>query len=66
MTSRDDDQDPNARAREMYRLRSAEHLTLRQIGERFSLGPERTRQILRRFCHQTGLPYPSRPKRPAS
>jgi DNA-directed RNA polymerase sigma subunit (sigma70/sigma32) len=50
----------------MYRLRTEEYLTLRQVGERFNIGPERVRQIVRRYCHQTGQPYPSRPKHPAS
>lgn len=53
------------RAQLMYRLRTEEYLTLRQLGERFNIGPERVRQILKRHCHETGLPYPSRPKRPA-
>ncbi len=38
----------NARASEMLRLREIEHLTLREIGERYGLTSERVRQILNR------------------
>lgn len=34
------------RAHEMHRLRTVEGLTLRAIGERFGVGPERVRQII--------------------
>jgi transposase len=45
------------RAREMYRLRVVEGLTLRELGERFGVGPERVRQLLNRYVRQaTGLP----------
>ncbi len=45
------------REREMYRLRVLEGLTLRELGERFGVGPERVRQLLNRYVRQTtGLP----------
>jgi DNA-directed RNA polymerase sigma subunit (sigma70/sigma32) len=47
------------RAPEMYRLRTDEHLTYRQIGERYERSPERVRQIIRHYCHAEGLPFPS-------
>lgn len=50
----------DARAQEMYRLRTQEHLTLRQIGERYDRSPERVRQILRLYCRAEGLEYPSK------
>jgi transcriptional regulator with XRE-family HTH domain len=41
----------------MYRLRVVEGLTLRELGERFGIGPERVRQLLNRYARQTtGLP----------
>jgi transposase len=41
----------------MYRLRVVEGLTLRELGERFGIGPERARQLLNRYVRQTtGLP----------
>jgi 3-hydroxyisobutyrate dehydrogenase-like beta-hydroxyacid dehydrogenase len=41
----------------MYRLRVVEGLTLRELGERFGIGPERVRQLLNRRVRQTtGLP----------
>lgn len=41
----------------MYRLRVVEGLTLRELGERFGIGPERVRQLLNRHVRQTtGLP----------
>lgn len=50
------------RAHEMYRLRVEQQLTLKQIGQRFGIGAERTRQILKRYCHTNGITYPSRVK----
>lgn len=48
---------PGEREREMYRLRVVEGLTLRELGERFGIGPERVRQLLNRHVRQTtGLP----------
>lgn len=41
------------RAREMWRLRLEEGLTLRVIGERFGVSPERVRQVLNRHTRQT-------------
>jgi DNA-directed RNA polymerase sigma subunit (sigma70/sigma32) len=38
----------DARAREMLRLRDEEHLTLREIGERYGITTERVRQIVNR------------------
>jgi DNA-directed RNA polymerase specialized sigma subunit len=46
------------RATEMYRLRTDERLTLKQIAERYERSPERVRQIIRLYCHLEGLPYP--------
>jgi DNA-directed RNA polymerase sigma subunit (sigma70/sigma32) len=40
------------RAREMLRLRDEEHLTLREIAERYNLTPERVRQIVNRCRHR--------------
>lgn len=40
------------REREMYRLRVVEGLTLRELGERFGIGPERVRQILNRYLRR--------------
>ncbi len=37
-----------ARAREMLRLRDEEHLTLREIAERYGITSERVRQIVNR------------------
>lgn len=37
---------PTERELEMYRLRMVEGLSLREIGERFEIGPERVRQLL--------------------
>lgn len=37
---------PSAREREMYRLRTEERRSLREIGERFELSGERVRQLL--------------------
>lgn len=45
------------REREVYRLRVSEGLTLRQIAQRFGIGPERVRQLLCRYVRQsTGRP----------
>lgn len=41
------------REREMYRLRTEEGLTLREIGRWFGVGPERVRQILRLYLYKT-------------
>lgn len=40
------------REREMYRLRVVEGLTLRELGERFGIGPERVRQIVNRYARR--------------
>lgn len=37
----------------MYRLRISEGLTLRELGQRFGVGPERARQLLNRYVRQT-------------
>jgi transcriptional regulator with XRE-family HTH domain len=42
----------DGRAQEMWRLRVEEGLTLRSIGERFGLSPERVRQVLNRHARQ--------------
>jgi Sigma-70, region 4 len=41
-----------ARAREILRLRDEEHLTLREIGERYGITTERVRQIVN-LCRHT-------------
>lgn len=41
------------RTHEMWRLRLEEGLTLRAIGERFGISPERVRQVLNRHARQT-------------
>jgi Sigma-70, region 4 len=49
------------REREMYRLRVSEGLTLRELGQRFGVGPERARQLLNRYVRQTtGRPVDAR------
>jgi DNA-directed RNA polymerase specialized sigma subunit len=50
------------RAIEMYRLRTQEHLSLKEIGERFNCSAERARQIIKMYCHTTGQPYTGRTK----
>ena len=50
------------RATEMYRLRTEENLSLKKIGERFDISPERVRQVIKMYCHITGEPYPARVK----
>ncbi len=52
-----------ARAREILRLRDEEHLTLREIGERYGITTERVRQIANRcrFALQEASP-PLRPE----
>lgn len=44
--------EPDERAQEMWRLRLEEGLTLRSIGERFDVSPERVRQVLNRHARQ--------------
>lgn len=41
------------REREMYELRVTEGLTLRELAQRYGLGPERVRQLLYRYASQT-------------
>lgn len=41
------------REREMYELRVTEGLTLRELAERYGIGPERVRQLLYRYVRQT-------------
>lgn len=43
---------PDEREREIYRLRVEEGLTLREIGRRFGIGPERVRQLVCRCARQ--------------
>lgn len=45
---------PDERAREMYRLRTVEGLTLRQLAQRFQVSPERVRQLLYAYARATG------------
>jgi transposase len=41
------------REREIYELRVTEGLTLRELAKRFGIGPERVRQLLHDYAHQT-------------
>lgn len=47
------DGEAGERMRGMWRLRLEEGLTLRVIGERFGVSPERVRQVLNRHARQT-------------
>lgn len=51
------------RERLMFALRAAEGLSFRQIGDRFGVSPERSRQLIKRYCHANGVPVPCRPRR---
>jgi transcriptional regulator with XRE-family HTH domain len=42
------------RAPEMYRLRTVEGLTLRQLAQRFHVSPERVRQLVYAYARATG------------
>lgn len=46
------------RERVMFALRMAEGLSFRQAGERFGVSPEGARQLIKRYCHATGVPVP--------
>lgn len=50
------------RERLMFALRAAEGLSFRQTGERFGVSPERARQLIKRYCHATGVSVPRRPR----
>jgi DNA-directed RNA polymerase specialized sigma24 family protein len=56
------------RQREMHRLRTEDGLTLREIGTRFGVGPERVRQLINRHIHQTtgAIPNPGQLSRTAA
>jgi transposase len=41
------------REREMYEQRVTEGLTLRELAQRYGVGPERVRQLLYRYASQT-------------
>jgi Sigma-70, region 4 len=47
---------PEARHVEMLRLRLVEGLTLREVGERTGVGPERVRQLLSHYFGLRGVP----------
>jgi transcriptional regulator with XRE-family HTH domain len=51
---------PDDRDREIFRLRVVEGLTLRELGQRFDLHPERIRQILNAFFGLSGTPPAAR------
>jgi transcriptional regulator with XRE-family HTH domain len=51
---------PERRELEMLRLRTIDGLTLREIGERFHVGPERVRQILGAYFGAAGKPPAAR------
>jgi transposase len=51
------------RERLMFALRMAEGLSFRQAGERFGVSSERARQLVKRYCHVTGVPVPRRSRR---
>ena len=40
----------------MARLRTVDGLTLRELGERFGITPERVRQLLRVYCNVRSVP----------
>jgi transposase len=46
------------RERLMFALWMAEGLSFRETGERFGVSPARARQLVRRYCHTTGVPVP--------
>lgn len=46
--------EPDERGREMYRLRTVEGLTLRQLAERFQVSPERVRQLVYAYARVAG------------
>lgn len=50
------------RERLIFALRAAEGLSFRQTGDRFGVSPERARQLIKRYCHATGVPVPRRPR----
>jgi DNA-directed RNA polymerase sigma subunit (sigma70/sigma32) len=45
---------PDERGQEMYRLRTVEGLTLRQLAQRFQISPERVRQLVYSYARATG------------
>jgi transcriptional regulator with XRE-family HTH domain len=51
---------PDDRNREIFRLRIVEGLTLKALGERFGLNPERVRQILAVYFGLAGTPPATR------
>jgi len=51
------------REREMLRLRITEGLTLEEIGQRFTIGRERVRQLLALYFGLSGTPPARRPKK---
>lgn len=53
------------RESEMLRLRDVEHLTLREIGERYGITAERVRQIVNRYRHSLQNPSPASVRRGA-
>lgn len=46
--------EPDERAQEMYRLRTVEGLTLRQLAQRFQVSPERVRQLVYAYARAAG------------
>jgi transposase len=50
---------PGKREREMYRLRTVEGLTLRELARRFHLSPERVRQLLNEYVRTGADEWPS-------
>jgi transcriptional regulator with XRE-family HTH domain len=53
---------PEPRELEMLRLRTIDGLTLKEVGERFRVGPERVRQILGAYFGAAGKPPAARGK----
>lgn len=58
--------EPDERAREMYRLRTVEGLTLRQLAERFQVSPERVRQLVYAYARVAGCERSTRRDQPSS
>jgi hypothetical protein len=54
---------PGEREQEIYRLWTVEGFTLREIGERFGIGPERVRQLLKFYFRESGMPLAVRERR---
>lgn len=54
---------PGERELEILRLRTVDRLTLQEIGERFGIGRERLRQLLKFYFRESGTPPAVRERR---